>query len=317
MNNTSLSKEDRVRGGFWGLLVGDALGVPYEFSSAEIIPPLSQIEMKPPEGFVYAYEGVPIGTWSDDGAQALCLLDSLLSCGKMDPDDFAKRICEWYQNGLWAVNGIVFDVGNQTVQAIRAYQKGVPALEAGFVYPDGKGNGALMRVLPLALWHQGSDTSLVMDAHLSSVVTHGHVCNQVCCALYCLWVRNLLEGWEYQEGYKLAVKTLRNIYGETGKHRIELEQVIRPDDEPTTDGQGYVVSSLNCARITIQQSNYEQVVKAAITYGHDTDTNAAIAGGLAGVRDGIQMIPGRWLDVLRSREQAERLLVQLLERVYD
>jgi ADP-ribosyl-[dinitrogen reductase] hydrolase len=53
-----------------------------------------------------------------------------------------------------------------------------------------------MRVLPLALWHTGSDEELVLDARLSSRVTHGHARSQVCCALYCLWARALLEGRE-------------------------------------------------------------------------------------------------------------------------
>ena len=34
------------------------------------------------------------GTYSDDGAQALCLLASLLACGKFDPDDFGRRLLD-------------------------------------------------------------------------------------------------------------------------------------------------------------------------------------------------------------------------------
>ena len=71
-----------------GLLVGDALGVPYDFTKPENIPPLHQIEMEPPAGFRRAHRDTPSGTWSDDGAQALCLPASLLSCGRLDLDDF-------------------------------------------------------------------------------------------------------------------------------------------------------------------------------------------------------------------------------------
>ena len=53
------------------LLVGDALGVPYEFSSPEALPPISSIEMSPPTGFRQLTRAS--GTWSDDGSQALCL----------------------------------------------------------------------------------------------------------------------------------------------------------------------------------------------------------------------------------------------------
>jgi hypothetical protein len=46
----TVSLEDRIRGGLYGLLVGDALGVPYEFHSPSELPPLARIEMQPPPG---------------------------------------------------------------------------------------------------------------------------------------------------------------------------------------------------------------------------------------------------------------------------
>lgn len=74
------TRAERIAGGLIGLLVGDALGVPYEFHEADEIPPSAQIEFEPPAGFDRSHKGTPPGTWSDDGAQALCLLDSLLVC---------------------------------------------------------------------------------------------------------------------------------------------------------------------------------------------------------------------------------------------
>lgn len=41
----------RIRGGLYGLLVGDALGVPYEFSAPASIPAKHLIEMTPPDGW--------------------------------------------------------------------------------------------------------------------------------------------------------------------------------------------------------------------------------------------------------------------------
>ncbi|QDA56977.1 ADP-ribosylglycohydrolase family protein [Thermomonas aquatica] len=61
------------------LLVGDALGVPYEFHTPEAIPPLEQIKFSPPNGFSRAHSSVPPGTWSEDGPQALALLHSLIA----------------------------------------------------------------------------------------------------------------------------------------------------------------------------------------------------------------------------------------------
>lgn len=307
--NSLITKTDRIKGGFWGLLIGDALGVPYEFESASQIPCIEKIEFEPPLGFDRTYPGIEPGTWSDDGAQALCLLDSLLTSNNMDIYDFANRLLGWYDTGLWAVENEVFDCGCQTGEALNAYRSGISPKESGMVSPDGKGNGALMRVLPLALWHRGSDEELVRDAHIQSLVTHGHICNQVCCALYCLWARNLLEGME--DAYERAVNSLRNIYQNNKEYTGELEFAVRPDDEPVGTGSGYVVDSIRSARMLLQYKSYERVVKEAVALGNDTDTTAAIAGGLAGIRDGIDAIPVRWLDNLREREKAEKLLNKL------
>src|SRR4051812_15206696 len=178
---------ERIEGGLVGLLVGDALGVPYEFHPPEAIPNASEIEFEPPQNFRRAHAGTPPGTWSDDGAQALALLSSLLDRGRLDPQDLGRRLLEWHDLGRFAVDRRVFDVGIQTGTALRALHKGPPALETGPAEERTNGNGSLMRVLPLALWHLGSDAELVADARLQSRVTHGHIRSQACCALYCLW----------------------------------------------------------------------------------------------------------------------------------
>lgn len=177
-----------------GLLVGDALGVPYEFHAARDIPTLDVIEFDPPPAFSRSHSSVLPGTWSDDGAQALCLLASLLHKGRLDLRDFANRLMNWEKVGYLAVDGYVFDIGIQTAEAIRRLRQGVEPQEAGGAAEYSQGNGSLMRVLPLALWHHGDDAALVRDAHEQSRVTHGHPVVLVCCALYCLWARRILEG---------------------------------------------------------------------------------------------------------------------------
>jgi ADP-ribosyl-[dinitrogen reductase] hydrolase len=305
-----MQQAERIKGAIWGLLIGDALGVPYEFHPPNQIPALDQIEMQPPSGFRRAHSNVPVGTWSDDGAQALALLDSLLDRGRLDLDDFAQRLVDWYERDHYAVDR-VFDVGVQTSQAIRALMAGVSAHKAGPNHSQANGNGSLMRVLPLALWHLGSDSELVHDAHRQSLVTHGHARSQVCCALYCLWARAMLE--ERSQPWQTAVSKLRQIYQDQPSFQEELEWQIRPDLEPEGKGSGYVVDSLRSARLVLEQDTYERVVRHAIALGHDTDTTACIAGGLAGLRDGFLMIPERWYAALRGKELVETLVQRLLE----
>lgn len=316
-------QRERIAGGLYGLLVGDALGVPYEFYEANELPVYEKIEMTPPAGFQKTYPRIAAGTWSDDGAQALCLMDSLLKNGKFSLKAYSDALLAWYEEGFWAVGGVVFDVGIQTADALNAYKRGIPATDCGLMNPEGKGNGALMRVLPLALWHfvQGDtdlekkSRDLVRDAHSQCQITHGHLCNQVCCALYCLAAQGLLEGKEAREAIQEGVCALRSIYREQPEYERELEWSIRPDIPWEGRGTGYVVDCLRSAFMILEQaSDYEDAIKRAVLLGNDTDTTACVTGGLAGIRYGLRKIPERWLNALKEREKVEDLLAQLEKR---
>lgn len=307
------TRDDRLQGGLLGLLIGDALGVPYEFHGPEQIPARAQIEMEPPAGFRRAHAGVPSGTWSDDGAQALCLLASLLEREQLDLVDFSARLVRWYDEGYLAVDGRVFDVGVQTGAALRRLAAGTDPAQAG---PNGEydnGNGSLMRVLPLALWHRGTDEALLEDAMRSSLPTHGHLRSQLCCAVYCVWARRLLEGEELHAAWEHAVATLERVASEREAWEREI-WLLALRREPDGRGSGYVVDCLHSARLVLHEESFEAAIKAAIALGNDTDTTAAVAGGIAGIRFGVSAIPERWRQALRGRELLDPLLDRLLAR---
>lgn len=311
-----MTVRDRLRGGIYGLLVGDAVGVPYEFHRAAAIPPPPQVEMVPPPGFHRAHASVPPGTWSDDGAQALVLLESLLRVGHLDVEDVGRGFVRWADEGRYAVDRHVFDIGVQTSQAIGALRAGAPAASAGPTDGWANGNGSLMRVLPLALWHRGSDAALVADAAAQSSVTHGHLRSQVCCALYCLFARRLLDGMPPSQAWPAARAAFDGIYPPGSPEHEELVAHVFPDGAAyEIRGGGYVVESIRAAvALTVSEDalDYERVVKGAIALGDDTDTTACIAGGLAGIVVGESGIPSRWRDALRGRELVEPLLDALV-----
>lgn len=305
------SRAEGIRGAVLGHLVADALGVPYEFHDPDDLP--CTVSMEPPPGFARAHASVPAGTWSDDGAQMLALLDSLLTCGRMDAEDLGRRLVAWYERGEYAVDGEVFDVGIQTSAAIRALLRGVPALAAGSSDDRANGNGSLMRVLPVGLWHQGTDAELCADAAVSSRVTHAHVRSIVCCEVYSLWVRRLLAGVAPREGFEDAVAAFRAVHGEASPEVIEFDTRVWPDGvEFDLGGSGYVVDSFRAAvRLNETGASYEEVVRAAIALGRDTDTTACIAGAIAGLVHGVGAVPVGWLAALRGRALADRLVDRL------
>lgn len=307
-----MNKIDRLKGGLYGLLIGDALGVPYEFHPASAIPALELIDMTPPALFPRSHAGVKPGTWSDDGALTLCLLDSLIEKDGLDLTNLATKFLAWGSDGYMAVDGHVFDMGNQTSRALANLKSGRAPEMAGPSDERSNGNGSLMRALPLALWHRGTDEELVALAHAQSLLTHGHVHSQVCCALYVLVARLLLGGQTMNEAWDCAEGELAKIYcGSAFASALEFVLTVK-SNQP--EGSGYVVDSLWSAKSACQESTFAGVVKAAVALGNDTDTTACIAGGLAGVHFGFDAIPRRWMELLRGRDLVKPLEKSMLLR---
>lgn len=305
-----MNRWEQIEGGIWGLLVGDAAGVPYEFREPWELPSKASLGPRPPADFVRSYRDVRLGTWSDDGAQALSLLASLISeGGQLNLNDLAARLVAWETQGKMAVGGHVFDVGIQTGQALSRLSQGTRPEQAGLSGERNNGNGSLMRVLPLALLHNGSESELVHDAHLQSRITHGHPRSQVCCALYCLWARGEMIGWD--DPWETAVQRLKSIYSESPLFLQELREHIDNKSEPNEWGSGYVVDCLLSVRAACRQGDYPAIIREAISYGRDTDTTACVAGGIAGIRHGIEGIPSAWRALLRGRKILDPLMESL------
>lgn len=306
---TTPSLQARLRGGLLGLLVGDALGVPYEFHSAASIPAPAEIEITPPAGFERAHAGVPPGTWSDDGAQALALLDALVRDRTLNLDTFATNLLNWFNRGAFTPDGEVFDVGLQTRQALHALAAGASPSASGRSGERDNGNGSLMRCLPVAMVATSRDDAVLL-ARKQSVVTHGHARSQLCCALYCLTAVGILEGQPAADAVRAAEDALLERCTGTAE---EAELKIALDgrfDAP--QGSGYVVDSFwSAIHCLLSTHSYEGCVKRAIALGNDTDTTACIAGGLAGLLYGEEAIPQRWLAALRGRTIVDMWLVKL------
>lgn len=294
-----------MKWGVLGLLVGDALGVPYEFTLSDRIPPADQIEFEPPKGFKKTYPKVPAGTWSDDGAQALCVLDAMLNA----PEDMrietavGQRLLRWRHEGFMAVDSIVFDVGITTNNALTRLAQGVPATMSGMTGEQTMSNGSLMRALPVALYDKDDD--VVRAAIGQSRVTHAESLPMICCAFYCLWAK--YTALEHPQAWEAAYDAL---YEALPKGVLKANaQFVKLWKGPLT-GDGYVLDSLHSAKIAVEGStDFESAVRRAIQFGNDTDTTAAIAGGIAGIK--YQSIPQRWLDGLRGREILNPILDQL------
>jgi len=304
---------ERLEGAVYGHLVGDALGVPYEFRPADQI---GEVEWRG-----HGTHDQPTGTWSDDGALMLALLDSLLSVG-FDTADQGHRSLAWRDEGAYAPGGVVFDIGNSTSIALGALRSGVAAEEAGAV--DAKGNGSLMRIIGLPLVLRDLDDRGLIDKTIrASRVSHGSSEAQIACGLYVLVVKRFLDGAtdraaalaESQEVLRAALSE----HGLPGSREAEssADAISALDDFEAWGGRsggGRVVDSFWSAwDVFVAADGYAHTVIAAVEYGNDTDTTAAIAGGLAGTYWGIDGIPSAWHRGLRDRDLPQELVDRLVE----
>ena len=301
-----MTMSDLVRAAVYGHLVGDAIGVPYEFTSPD---PGRSVALR---GFGSHHQ--PLGTWSDDGALMLGLLDSLLRAG-FDPEDQGQRALAWADAKAYTPNGDgLFDIGGATSASLARLRAGTPAISAGGTGERDQGNGSLMRILPLALVDVPSDDAVLVErAHLASRVTHGHPNCQVACALYVLIARTLIEhpGGDREAALALATDRLLAVYDGQPEFASVLRRLLAHRSAVKKLGGGWVFDSFWSAwEAFAGASSYRATIETAVRYGHDTDTTACIAGGLAGIRWGLDEaagIPAEWLAGLRGRDIVEAI----------
>jgi ADP-ribosyl-[dinitrogen reductase] hydrolase len=306
MKTTSIAKRDRILGGLWGSLVGDALGVPVEFRSR------AEIQRQPVTGMrEYGTHHQPKGTWSDDGALLLCTVDSLVHA-RFDTQDMGRRFVGWMNNALWSATGVVFDIGGATSDALMRVASGTPAEEAGGQDERSNGNGSLMRIIPVALRFADEPLETFSQRiERVSAITHGHDRSKMACVFFSLVVRRLLEGLQPEAALEAAREEFKSLYRgspEFARFSHHLSDDFGAMAEEEIASTGYVLHTLHAALwCLLTTDRYQDCALKAVNLGGDTDTTGCVAGGLAGVAYGIQSIPPDWAAQLPHKEDLDRL----------
>lgn len=255
----------RLKDAVYGFAVADALGVPFEFKWK------GRFECTDMVG--YGSWNRPRGTWSDDTSMTLATCDSIRILGRVDSRDIMERFQAWFRHGKYAIDGDVFDVGNTVSGALERYDGTDPI--CGIDDPQQNGNGALMRILPLAF--TDADDNAISDV---ARITHGHSLSTGYCIEYVRIARSLLRGESVAFQYTEPVKS-----------------------------SGFVRDTFNAVMYSLSSSSsYRDAVLTAVNLGNDTDTVAAITGGLAGIIYGYGAIPSDWIEKLRGKDLIDSCL---------
>lgn len=285
-----------------GHAVGDALGVPVEFCTREELTHHPVTDM---QGFgTYA---VPRGCWSDDTSMALACLDSLKE-GRFDAKDMMERFSRWYFEDWYTPTGETFDMGNICSMAIENFARGnTPPEKCGIVGELSNGNGSLMRIHPAVLWawcclDEGEWREKIDQI---SALTHAHERAKLGCRIYAEVLLALLDT-PSKEAVFSALAKAKEAFADSPEIN-HYQRIFAPDfaelSKDMIESSGYVVHTLEAALwCLLNTKSYEECVLCAVNLGDDTDTTAAVAGGLAGALYGLAGLPWRWISALKKQE---------------
>ena len=340
-----------IKSGILGLVVADALGVPYEFKSR------SWCEKNPMTDMVgFGTYNLPPGTWSDDSSLALATVDGLTNSLRafkdninekqddldileiIDYKDILQKFSNWFYDDEYTPYGNVFDYGGTTANGIYNFKSGAEPTVCGGNSPQDNGNGSLMRILPIAyfiyflsLKYSFSKEDQMKAIHNLSSLTHRHERSHMARGIYVLIAIELLKNRfeedddsSLEEIVKNGIETAKEYYYNDDDFKGELHHfkgIFNEDMKITPKeiirGRGYVVPSLEAALwCLLNNDSYKETALEAVNLGEDTDTTAAIAGGLAGIYYGYDDIPANWLEQIARFDYIEGL-VEDFSNVFD
>lgn len=269
--------EGRAIGAYLGLAVGDALGASVEFMAPRKIRARHGVHDTIRGG---GWLNLRVGQVTDDTAMALSLGESILTHGGVDANAVAGAFSEW-------MRGKPVDIGNTVrrgiIQFRRSGEVAVPVNEYD------AGNGACMRVLPVALAMYGQPPETVQQAcRAQAHVTHNNPLSDAGTECVAAMVQAALQGMS-------KVSLLHGPVRDLVKRQPVFAFRIRRSDNPSA----YIVETL---RVVFQSffdsDDFESCVIEVVNRGGDADTTGAIVGMIAGAVYGVDAIPAAWLGAL-------------------
>ncbi|KAA0098891.1 ADP-ribosylglycohydrolase family protein [Mycolicibacterium sp. P1-18] len=295
------SLNDRVEGVLLATAAGDALGAPYEFQ-----PP------RGPELPVEMTGGGPweAGEWTDDTAMAIAIAEvAAMGADLRDAkaqDAIVARWCDWMRGAKDVgiqTRRVLTNAGRQDVSAARTSAEAKRLREK-----TGRtaGNGSLMRTAPVALAYLDDEDGLVQAARSISELTHFDPDAGDACVLWSAAIRHAVRTAELD--VRVGLRHLPADRRELWSARLDAAESSRPSDFANN---GWVVAAMQAAwsAITTTSATEPEVppaehlrraLDAAVRAGDDTDTVAAIAGGLLGAAYGASAVPLEWRTLLHG-----------------
>ncbi|NTV70358.1 MAG: ADP-ribosyl-[dinitrogen reductase] hydrolase [Azonexaceae bacterium] len=275
---------DRGMAAYLGLAIGDALGATVEF--------LTPNEIRHQIGLHSEITGggwlrLKAGRVTDDTTMSLALGESIIARGRVDALAAAEAFDAW-------MRAKPVDIGNTVRRNLIAFrQTGNPEAAAS---EHDAGNGAAMRVLPVALACYGQPEKTTKIANAAQAhVTHHNTLSDAACETLILMVQDFLAGRDAVEVERERAGKLVNDF-----------PVFAYDKRRRENPSGYVVDTVQAVfQSFFATETFEDCLIDVVNRGGDADTTGAIAGMLAGARYGLDSIPKRWRTALDANISAQ------------
>ncbi|MHA2503739.1 MAG: ADP-ribosylglycohydrolase family protein [Candidatus Kariarchaeaceae archaeon] len=302
-----MDEYERAEGAILGAFVGDAAGAPLEF--VRIID-----EDRVRKALTFSGGG-PInagpGEITDDSELAMCQLHALHN--KSPSEGFPwQNMREWYNR--W-YKSIPFDMGMTTGKALS-----IPLdvsleeylTEVNDVNRGSKANGSMMRMTPLAVWSRNLSRKEQKEMFRSDTkLTHPNRTLQDACGVYGVAIGELVKTGDIDhslhEANEVALDALTEVdswFEESQKEDFNLDQ-FSVDQQIGFAKWGFILAF----HFLKTRAPYEDAIFQTLMKGGDTDTNAAIVGGLLGAAYGRAGIPADWVEAMLSYKYDENSLI--------
>jgi len=277
---TSDPRFERALGAYLGVAVGDALGAPVEFMTRREIAHRGIHHEMTGGGWLK----LKPGQITDDTEMALCLGRAWMQAKGWNAKVSADYLAAWLRRRP-------IDVGNTCRRGIRRYMSD-GSLEGPLSEGDG-GNGAAMRIVPIALATCGDDAAFQVAALEQAHLTHHHPLSDAATLVLGRLVHILVAGGDID-----ACRALTDTFVSEFPKFAFTPYPRR--------ASGYIVDTMQTVlHYFYCTDSFESCVTEVVNCGEDADTNGAIAGMLAGARYGVQAIPQRWLTRLDAAVASE------------
>ena len=305
--------------GLMGFVVGDAMGVPLEGKSRK------DLLKKPVTKMTgYGSHNMPEGTWSDDTSMMIATIDSINSKNGIDYEDIALKFAAYKNHAQYTPDHEVFGIGSITAKAIDYFEENHDnPVECGLKNIESNGNGSLMRILPIAYYavetHLKDIEVLELVKNISSI-THAHEISIMGCYIYTRFAMFLLNGKDKYSAYSMTKCVDYTMFSDETRQYYDrlLKDDISKLKIKDIHSSGFVIDTLeSCIWVLLKSENYKEAVIGAINLGGDTDTIAALTGGLAGIIYGYDFIPPEWVDKIARKEYLLDIFEEFSENRYE